>query len=219
MERKIDIDQNFTRSLKAENISVSYRKKLVLKDINLSADFSKITCIIGKNGAGKSTFLKALMGLIPYRGSFIYNGQALSKNILQNDFEYVPQVSLLVEDLSVKDNLLLLTKNGRSFDPASFKNIETLFNKKVRELSLGQKRRVLIESAIANKPKFLIMDEPLAGLDFSYKAELLARLLELKSEMGILMTTHQLEGLKFADKIYELDEKMLEKNWRTYEYE
>lgn len=211
MENKLDIFEKKTISLCAEKVCVSYKKTQVLKDIDLDASFSKITCIVGRNGAGKSTFLKALMGLISFDGKFIYNGNSLTKNILMNDFEYVPQVSLLVEDLTVKDNLILLTKNNRKFNISSFKKIENLLYKKVKELSIGQKRRVIIESAISNCPKFLVMDEPLAGLDFYYKDELLKRLLELKSEMGILMTTHQIEGVNFADKIYELDGLMIPK--------
>ncbi len=219
MKNKEIIFENNPFSLRARDIKTSYKKNIVLNGVDLVANFSEITCIIGRNGAGKSTFLKSLMKEIPFTGEFLFNNSPITKKVLVENFEYIPQVSLLIEDLSVRDNLVLLRKKGREFYLDSYKNIEELFDKKARELSLGQKRRVVIESAIVNEPKFLIMDEPLAGLDFLYKEELLNRLLELKNSMGILMTTHQVEGLKCADVIYKLDEELaqikMEELWKT----
>jgi len=178
-------------------ISKSYGKKLILDNIDFSLGQGESAVIIGRNGAGKSTFLSILAGfLTPDSGS-------VSKDHLTG---FVPQKDTLFEDLTVKDNL----RFWQSASKSKSNNFVDMFNvleyakKEIKSLSGGMKKSVAICCALAHNPDILIMDEPFAGLDIYYKAELLKKLETLKN-MGktIIYTSHSTdEMLAFENLIF-----------------
>jgi len=189
--------------LKAKNISKSYSKsKVILKDITFSLDKGKAAVIIGRNGAGKSTFLSILAGfLIPDTGEVITETAKIG---------FVPQDDNLFLELSVQDNLSFWAKaaNGTNTDLVDIFEIDKYKKQKVKNLSGGMKKSVAICCALTNNPDVLILDEPFVGLDIYYKNELIKMLVKLK-EMGksIIYTSHNIdEMLGLAGELYTLSD-------------
>ncbi|MCL2565410.1 MAG: ABC transporter ATP-binding protein [Defluviitaleaceae bacterium] len=195
--------------IKAENISKSYAKALVLDGIDFTAGAGKSTVIVGRNGAGKSTFLSILAGFLqPDGGSVATNGK----------IAFCPQNDNLFEELTVKDNLLFWAKaSGGSFDLDNL-NLSGLFevdkyiHKKICHLSGGMKKCVAILCALTVDAKILVLDEPFSGLDIFYKNILLKAFKELRSQGNcIIYTSHNIDEITGLDNtIYTLSNGKLE---------
>ena len=188
----------------AKNISKSYGGKSVLNDIDFAAAGGESVVIVGRNGAGKSTFLSILAGYLkPDSGCVEAAGGGVA---------FCPQQDNLFEELSVRDNLLFWERaKGRPVGS----NIEELVRvlgineyakKKVRHLSGGMKKSVAIVCALSGGADVLILDEPFSGLDIFYKDELLKALEELRrSGKCIIYTSHNIDEIMGLDsKIYTL---------------
>lgn len=207
--------------LKTENLSIGYKKKIILADINLEIEMGSIVAIVGPNGCGKSTLLKTLSGqLAPIEGSIFLEGKNLN-SISRGDL--ARKISILMtervsgEYITCEDvvaagrypytgTLGILGDN----DKRVIKWAMDLF--KIGELALddtsrisdGQRQRVMAARALAQEPDILIMDEPTSFLDIKYKLELFDILKKLKEEkrLTVIMSLHELElaGL-IADKV------------------
>ena len=163
----------------AKNVYVNYGKKTILNDISLNVDFKKITGLLGPNGAGKTTLFYALAGLSkPSKGKIYLNETEITNLSLSKRAEigivYLPQEPSIFRNLSVKDNLRSSLETKYSSKKKIEEKINSLleeFNissislQKGRELSGGQRRRVEIARSIALNPKFIMLDEPFAGID------------------------------------------------------
>ena len=165
--------------LEIKNLNISYKfcgKKIsILKNANLSVKFCDYICVVGKNGAGKSSLIKAILGIIP-----IDNGKISFINLKRSDVSYVPQFNTgfanmpaTVEEAiftgAVRPGLAkYCTINKISDMTTHFLNklkIPDLYKRKMMDLSGGQIKRVLIARALCSEPKILILDEPFANLD------------------------------------------------------
>ena len=163
----------------AKNINVNYGKKTILDDISLNVDFKKITGLLGPNGAGKTTLFYSLAGLSrPSEGKIYLNETEITNLSLSKRAEigivYLPQEPSIFRNLSVKDNLRSSLETKYSSKKKIEENINILLDEfnissismqKGRELSGGQRRRVEIARSIALNPKFIMLDEPFAGID------------------------------------------------------
>ena len=188
----------------ATNISKAYNKKIILDNIDFSASVGESIAIVGRNGAGKSTFLSILTGYLrPDSGSVSLTGGNIS---------FCPQQDNLFEELSAYDNLLFWARaKGRPLDLdgmelAKLFNIHEYAHKKVRHLSGGMKKCVAILCALSGGADILVLDEPFSGLDIFYKDVLLKAFDELKS-LGkcIIYTSHNIDEITGLDnKIYTL---------------
>ena len=188
------------------NISFSYGKKSVLKNLNLSIPDKSIYSIVGPNGAGKTTLLRILMTLIkPKEGIVKINGDEISRNnrLLKQKIGYVPQRLNLDKTLTVKESLYLYCalykinplkiKNRLEFlleksSLTDFVNLETV------KLSGGMKRKLMLIQALLHEPKLLVLDEPTVGIDSSDRRSLWDLLKEYCGEGStVLFTTHYIE--------------------------
>jgi len=193
-----------------------------LKGVSMELDYGEITIIMGPSGAGKTTLLKTIYGLLPpdrgvveVNGVDIYrlSGSARDRFISQL-IGYMPQEDRLIETLNVQENLILpLLAIGESEKTASNRvktilNVIGLLNKLAerlpKELSMGQRRKVLLARALINDPEILLLDEPTANLDSDGVNWLLSYLELLKSEEDtcILLASHDQRVLEIADQIY-----------------
>ena len=196
-----------TNILKIENLSKSYDKNLVLKNINLDIEEGSIFGLIGPNGAGKSTLMKSILGLVKKdSGSISLYGKEINA---KNQKETNKNLGSLIENPSFYDHLTAYDNLDLICDMKNIKkdNIDKVLkdvglftskNKKARDFSLGMKQRLGIAIALIGNPKFLILDEPINGLD-PYGIEEMRDLFKnivKNSNTSILISSHILDEIE-----------------------
>ncbi len=186
--------------LQISNVHQYYGGSHILRGVSVSAYAGKITVLLGRNGVGKSTLLKSLMGLVPIReGSITLNGLDITKATpyerASAGIGYVPQGREIFNRLTVEDNL----KIGLASKPSSAPIPEELFelfpilhqmrHRRGGDLSGGQQQQLAIARALASGPKLLVLDEPTEGIQPSIIKEIgkVIRQLANKGDMAILL--------------------------------
>ena len=205
--------------LKSDNLKKEYDSKTVIHDISLQVKSGEIIGLLGPNGAGKTTTFYMIVGLIKAdNGKIIIDDKDITHEPIHNRFKYgisyLPQEPSIFRDLSAKDNILsILEINNKINSNQNEKTLEYLIEKfdlkkflntKGILLSGGERRRVEIARAIALKPKFLLLDEPFAGIDPLSVIDIQEIISELANEdIGVLITDHNVrETLKICDRSY-----------------
>lgn len=197
--------------LEVNDVSKTIGKKKILENVSFNLKKGKVLGLIGNNGAGKSSLLKAITGLYRIDTGYIgINGLDLTKE----PFEALKHVGATIENnefydfLSGYDNLYIYSDNKDDiFNTASFVGIKEVMNKKVKTYSLGMKTRLSLAIALINNPDLIILDEPTNGLDPSGVIEFRNKILTLKeSGKGILISSHILSDLeKICDDVIFID--------------
>ncbi len=196
--------------LRIEGLGKTYGKYAALKDVSFSLHSGDVLGIIGENGAGKSTLL-SLLGMIqkPTAGTVYFEEKATVKNKREylSHIGYVPQEIALFEELSGRENLLFFGKayglSGRAAEAAIQSVLEITefpvnwLDKPVSQYSGGMKRKINIGAALLHKPQVLLLDEPVANLDFETEEQVI-HALKLLAEQGttILYVGHQMEQME-----------------------
>ncbi len=186
--------------LEAQNIQQYYGGSHILRDVSLKTQVGRVTVLLGRNGVGKTTLLKALMGLIPIRsGSIKFNGADLSRATpyerARAGIGYVPQGREIFARLSVEDNLRmgLAYKSASEPIPAElfelFPVLRQMLGRRGGDLSGGQQQQLAIARALAAGPKLLILDEPTEGIQPSIIKDIgrVIRMLADRGDMAILL--------------------------------
>lgn len=213
------------------HLSVGYSPSLpVISDINIEVKSGQLTCLIGKNGIGKSTLLKTLAGFLPKMG-----GDLLLDNRDIHSFsqrELARQVSIVltqkpdVQNLTTEEIIGLgrspytgffgrLRADDRAVvdDAITAVGIEKLRGRMIQTLSDGERQKVMIAKALAQQTPVILLDEPTAFLDFPSKAEIFQSLRRMAHERDklILLSTHDLElAVRFADCLLEVKDNALQ---------
>ncbi|MCH1624389.1 ABC transporter ATP-binding protein [Ferdinandcohnia quinoae] len=191
--------------LKATNVSKIYGKHKALDKVTIEIKRGMIYGLIGENGAGKSTFMRTIMGLITIdEGTIELFGETGTKG-LQHARRMMGQsieTPALYPDLTARENLKVQAANGgvseREIDDLlRLMNIENTGKKKAKNFSLGMRQRLAIASTLITNPEFLILDEPTNGLDPSGIVEMREIINRLVTERGItvLLSSHLLDEL------------------------
>lgn len=200
------------------NLTKKYGKKLALNKVNLKVDRGQLVAYLGTNGAGKSTTINILTGLLkPTSGTITY-----AKNL---KIGVVFQSSVLDDVLSVNENLNLRAQMYRDVSKAWLEQlidligIRSFLHQKYGTLSGGQKRRVDIARALIDHPDILFLDEPTTGLDLQTRIVIWNLLQKLQKEQGltIFLTTHYLEEAENADQMYILENGQVLASGSAYE--
>lgn len=200
------------------NLTKKYGKKLALNKVNLKVDRGQLVAYLGTNGAGKSTTINILTGLLkPSSGTITY-----AKDL---KIGVVFQSSVLDDVLSVNDNLNLRAQMYRDVSKAWLEQlidligIRSFLHQKYGTLSGGQKRRVDIARALIDHPDILFLDEPTTGLDLQTRIVIWNLLQKLQKEQGltIFLTTHYLEEAENADQMYILENGQVLANGSAYD--
>ena len=191
--------------IEVKNATIGYEGHVVLKNISFNVEENDFLCIVGPNGAGKSTLIKAILGLIkPMKGKIIYN------DLKQNFIGYMPQDVSVDRNFPATVNEIVLsgtlnnlkfpafyTKKEKEIADKNMKllNIYKLKDKCFRDLSGGQRQKVLLARSLCATSKLLILDEPSNNLDSKSKRELLSivKKLNVDSKVSVIMITHDLD--------------------------
>ena len=180
--------------LEVENLSKSYKNKLILNDINFECRVGEILGIFGRNGTGKSTLLKIVFGILKADSVFIklnYKVIHPKEIIPLKMIGYLPQETFLPKGLIVRDVIPLFFSDGEKQDEIFYSPKVSSFEKnKVGNLSLGELRYLELLIMGNLQHPFLLLDEPFSMVEPIYKEKIKELLLELKKSKGIILTDH-----------------------------
>ncbi|MDA9267320.1 LPS export ABC transporter ATP-binding protein [Salibacteraceae bacterium] len=209
--------------LSAENLVKKYKSRTVVKGVSVEVEQGEIVGLLGPNGAGKTTSFYMIVGLIkPNEGHIYLDGKDITSLPMykraQQGVGYLPQEASIFRKLSVEDNLKAVLEMRKGMSKADQKEkLESLLDEfglqRVRKnrgdlLSGGERRRTEIARALASDPKFILLDEPFAGVDPIAVEDIQSIVATLKDKnIGILITDHNVqETLSITDRAYLLFE-------------
>lgn len=208
--------------LEAIEVKKSFKGKEVLKGVSLSVSKGEIVGLLGPNGAGKTTLFNSIIGFIKIDGGKIsLDGEDITHlppfRRAQKGLAFLPQEHSLFEDLTVLENLLIFLEFFTESKSEALAKAEALLedfgllelkNQRASTLSGGQKRRLEIARSLITNPKYLLLDEPFAGLDPIIVSEIKQTIKSLKeSGIGILITDHNVrETIRMVDRVYIISE-------------
>ncbi len=198
--------------LEVSNLHVRYDDLEAVKGVSFNVRGGEIFGLLGPNGAGKSSILKAIMGLVNYEGEIRLFGREITPE-MKNEIGYVPEEPILIETLTPAEFFeFLASVRGKGCEKAKklvkVFGLEEFVNKPIATLSMGNRKKVSIVSALMHDPKFLILDEPLNGLD-ARSSRILKEIMKKHVEGGgaILFSTHIMEiAERLCDRIAVLSE-------------
>ncbi len=212
--------------LQVSNLNVYYGESHILRNIDLSVLPGQMVCLIGRNGVGKTTLLKTIMGLLkPRTGTITFADQSLieisTDKRARLGIGYVPQGREIIPRITVKENLLLGLearpggRTGKEEIPAEiltlFPVLKTMFSRMGGDLSGGQQQQLAIARALMGKPQLLLLDEPTEGIQPSIIREIevaVRRIIE-STGISVLLVEQNLHFVRQADKYYAMQKGAL----------
>ena len=204
--------------LKIESLRKSYRKRLVISNVSMHLHRGEVVALLGPNGSGKTTCFYSIAGLVtPEGGRVSIDGRDVTRLPMYRrarlGIGYLPQETSIFRGMNVEDNILAVLELSMKDRVRRFERLEELLNEFSIEhlrrspalaLSGGQRRRVEIARCLAANPKYLLLDEPFAGVDPIAVAEIRNLVSDLKNRgLGMLITDHNVrETLDIVDRAY-----------------
>ena len=204
--------------LKIESLRKSYRKRLVISDVSMHLHRGEVVALLGPNGSGKTTCFYSIAGLVtPEGGRVSIDGRDVTRLPMYRrallGIGYLPQETSIFRGMNVEDNILAVLELSMKDRVRRFERLEELLNEFSIEhlrrspalaLSGGQRRRVEIARCLAANPKYLLLDEPFAGVDPIAVGEIRNLVSDLKKRgLGVLITDHNVrETLDIVDRAY-----------------
>jgi urea transport system ATP-binding protein len=204
--------------LHISELNVYYGESHILRNVDLNINAGEMVCLIGRNGVGKTTLLKTLMGILkPRAGTINYDQQNLinktSDQRARLGLGYVPQGRDIIPRLTVKENLILglealPTRRKNATIPEEifdlFPVLKTMLSRMGGDLSGGQQQQLAIARALVGEPKLLILDEPTEGIQPSIILEIEAAVRRIVASKGIavLLVEQHLHFVRQADRYY-----------------
>jgi lipopolysaccharide export system ATP-binding protein len=215
-----------TSVLKAEGLQKKYGSRSVVKNVGLEVQSGQVVGLLGPNGAGKTTSFYMIVGLVPLdQGEIILDGQTITHQPIHEraklGISYLPQEASVFRKLTVAENILAVLELQHTEDRANKAVITQELNQLLNDLQIshlrdnpamslsgGERRRVEIARALASKPKFILLDEPFAGVDPIAVGEIQKIVSFLKDRnIGVLITDHNVrETLGICDYAYIISE-------------
>ncbi len=205
--------------LKLEKLNVAYGESLILRDVDLEVAAGEAVCLLGRNGVGKTTLLKSIMGILkPKSGKVLFGKDDFTQSRpevrAQSGIGYVPQGREIFPQLSVRDNLILgLAARAQAFDAVPeevyelFPALKDLLHRKGGDLSGGQQQQLAIARILLTRPKLLLLDEPTEGIQPSIIDEIEDAIHKIKATgVAILLVEQYLQfAWRLADNYYVME--------------
>ena len=193
----------------------------VLKDVSFDANPGELTTIIGANGAGKTTTLKCIAGLYKHQGRILFDGKELGYDDLVERLSYMEQNTDCTINLDVFRIVMLGMIQNLGFkvdkkdiqevrDTLDLVGIRHLSNRKIGEISGGQRQLVFLAQALVKRPKILLLDEPTGALDLFHQIKLMKLIKQITKDRNCvtIMTLHHLDmAIRFADNVVVMHDK------------
>jgi len=216
---KIDHQSSTQLMLQIRDVNVYYGESHILRDVDLSVPVGQMVCLIGRNGVGKTTLLKTIMGLLkPRTGTITLAEQPITHKSTDKRAKlgigYVPQGREIIPRLTVKENLLLgleACRQGRGNNAeipeeifSLFPVLKSMLSRMGGDLSGGQQQQLAIARALMGKPRLLVLDEPTEGIQPSIILEIEAAIRQIVKSTGIsvLLVEQHLHFVRQADWYY-----------------
>ena len=213
-------------TLKAQHLAKSYKGRQVVRDVSLSIDSGQIVGLLGPNGAGKTTCFYMIVGLVAAdQGRVLIDQQDVTFLPMHGralaGIGYLPQEASIFRKLTVADNIMAILETRKDLDRSGRRqNLENLLQEfhitHIRDnlgmsLSGGERRRVEIARALASDPKFILLDEPFAGVDPISVGDIKQIIHQLKAKgIGVLITDHNVrETLDICETAYIVNDGQL----------
>jgi lipopolysaccharide export system ATP-binding protein len=205
--------------LTANHLSKQYKGRKVVRDVSLSIESGEVVGLLGPNGAGKTTCFYMIVGLVPVDQGEIYLDKTDLTRLPMHQrarlgLSYLPQEASVFRKLSVEDNIMAILETQKELTPDEreqrleelLQELHVSERRKSLGISLsgGERRRVEIARALATRPRFILLDEPFAGVDPISVMDIQQLILHLKQRgIGVLITDHNVrETLKICDRAY-----------------
>ena len=220
--------------LQIKGLNTYYGESHILRDVDMNINQGEMICLIGRNGVGKTTLLKTLIGLLtPRRGEIIFNGDLVNRNLphqrARSGIAYVPQGREIIPYLTVEENLQLglealpggLAKHKKIDELVYelFPVLKQFLARKGGDLSGGQQQQLAIARALLGKPKLLLLDEPTEGIQPNVVQDIESAVKRIISEtgVGVLLVEQHLHFVRQADRYYAMQRGGIVANGPTSE--
>ena len=207
--------------IEVKNITKRYGRKKVLNGVTFTARKREITCLIGVNGVGKTTILKAIMNLLPIdSGEILVNGERPDKH-LYNKVSYIPDMLIVPPNLRIGEAMEFMADFYASWNQERAEEILTFFrlnrDDRISELSKGNRAKVNLLLGLALDSDYVLMDEPFSGIDIFTREEIANVFTShLVEDRGVLITTHEINDIEhLIDRVIILDEGVIIKQFDT----
>jgi len=204
--------------LTIRNLKSGYSRMIVIQGVNVSVEKGEIVVVLGPNGAGKTTLLNTIFGIATiHEGEILFEGKPISlmrpHEVVRVGISYAPQLGNIFPNLTVEENLQM-GAFIRGKDPAIREDMEEMFrlfpeierrrDQKAKTLSGGERQMLAVARALMTRPKFLLLDEPTAGLSPRAGAALIDKIREIRDRgVTILMVEQNVKrALDIADRGY-----------------
>lgn len=190
--------------LSVNHVTKKYRKVIANENISLQIDDGRIAVLLGPNGAGKSTIIKSIIGFLKYQGDITVNGLVNKSIEAKRIMGYIPEIPSLYPNLTVDEHMEFVARaykleNYKEYKEELLRRFE-LDDKKKKfgdELSKGMQQKLSICCGLLPRPKVVLFDEPMIGLDPHAIKELKVLLMELKQQgASVLISTHMIDSIE-----------------------
>lgn len=198
--------------IEIKNAVKKYRKVIAMDDLSFTVKEGKINALLGLNGAGKSTTMKAIMGLVKLdKGEILIDGEKVSYKTFEK-LSLIPDVSVHYPNMTIKEMFEYMSVFYKNWDMdkayVMIKRFKLTDDKKISELSKGNLARVKLSVGFGQCPKYLLMDEPFSGIDIFTREDFIKSMIEYMDEdTTILLTTHEIKEIEnLADEVILVEE-------------
>ncbi|TFH59814.1 ABC transporter ATP-binding protein [Peribacillus frigoritolerans] len=208
--------------IEVKKISKNYGRKKILDDVSFTANKGEVTCLIGINGVGKTTTLKAIMGLTPYKGEILIDGQKMTKDSYEK-ITFIPDAPTMLPQMTIKQAMVFMSDFYTSWNPERANQLMGFFKLKeenrISELSKGNTAKLNLMLGLSLDVDYVLMDEPFSGIDM-FSREQIADVFasHLIEDRGVIITTHEIGDIEhLIDKVILLDNGSVLKEFNTEE--